>query len=555
MPLARSAPLLVGLALLAACHKKEELVEERPPEGSLALLAPAPGAWAPEGAATASGEAHDVVSVSVNGLPAALGDDGSFSTSVPLVRGINVVEATAVDGRGDTLFARHGVLAGSFGDPDSVVRDALRVRVNRGGLDKLCTLAEDMVTVEVVNGALGSMNPVLEDSYLGVDLTADVDWVSFGRPELRIEPSPAVVRLTAALPDLAVGIGVFADAGIVGTADFDLGMTASEVVVDAELIVAAGDGALGVTLSDATVEMRDFAYTIEGVPEWITDYAFVDTIRDTVQDMLREQIVAMVPPLVDETLAGLDPSFSMDLLGRTVALAFSFADAGSDDDGLVLDLDLDVDFPDSGDHTWEGFLLAPFGEPTLDTNADLAAAMSDDLLNLVVFEAWRSGILDVRMSTDDGSLDPLLLSEFKAESGTITTFATLPPAVVERDGALVVQVGEVLVTVDTPGGELGEHLVVAVHGEVPLGLAIEGGALTLDIGTPTLVMMVRESDWGADEETVTRLIEAALPLDSLLALLGTLSFDLPVLYGVSIDSGVATRDADGVHTDAEIFLR
>lgn len=553
-------PLVLLALLLPACHKDKEEEPTTPPAGTLALTTPAPAAWTASGASQASGTSANVTSLTVNGAIAHLPETGEFTADIQLDRGINIVEAVATDERGDTLFARNGVLAGDFGDPDGAVSNAVQLRVNQGGLDKICTIAEGIVTADTANSALPTLNPVVADSYLGVDVLVNLDSVTFGAPQLTIDPSPSVVSLQVVIPTLALDASVYADAGVLGEYDTGFDISASSATIKADLILGTTDGQLGVTLMNADVQLQDFAVGVDFLS--FLDDVGLSSYRDllgsvlqsTVEGMLVDQITTLVPPVLEATLAGLAPSFSTDLMGRTVNIGYAFADAGSDDDGLTLSLDLDVDFPSSGDHTYNGFLTAPFGEPEVDRHADLGAALSDDLLNLTLFEAWRSGILELRLSTDDGSLDPILLTQFKATQGTITTFASLPPVIVEKGGGLVAQVGEMIVTVDTPGGELGEHLVVAINGEIPLEVLIEDGALVLDVGSPALTMMVRDSDWGASNDTVTTLMESALPLDTLLALLGNLSFPLPELYGIRFDSGTAHRDDDGVHTDTTINL-
>lgn len=208
--------------------------------------------------------------------------------------------------------------------------------------------------------------------------------------------------------------------------------------------------------------------------------------------------------------------------------------------------------PDSGTHSGEGYLQAGSGEPDIDTHAAISGAMSDDLVNRVLYEAWAGGLLDLSMSTEDGSLSPLLLATLQATEGSVRVDAKLPPVLVERDGKLAVQVGELLLTIDTPDGEMGTHLVVAIAATIGIELGIEDGNLVLSMEEPEMVLAVRESDWGASNERVTRLIEEMLPLDTLLSLLGDFSFPLPSLYGISIDSGEAYRDQDGVHTGIEI---
>lgn len=549
------------LLLLAACAKEEEKPAETLEGGDLVLETPAAGAWAAAGDAEATATAHHAIDVFVYDADGSrrtmtTTDGERFRSPIQLSRGINVVVAEATDERGDTHFARHGVLAGDFGSPHGQVEGAVRLRANQGALDKAAELAASYLDPATLNASLAAVNPVYSDSYIWdtVTVNADVTNVSFGLPDVVIAPSSGRLTLTATLPDLWVDARAYADA-FGYDFDTDLALWADAAVVTGTLNVGAEDGRLAVTLEDATVELVEFGYSTDLLPEWVTDYLLVETIRDTITTKIVEQIDAMVPPLLEETLGGLDPSFSTALLGTTVDLAFAFASVDVDDEGLAIGLDLDVAVPESGEVTYEGYLTAGDGEPTVDTHADLSAAVSDDLLNRLLFEAWAGGVLNLRLSTDDGSLEPALLSALKAEQGTIGVTANLPPVVVERDGGLLAQVGELIVTVDTPGGELGEHIVLALAADVPLEVTVSGGELKLELGDPALVFEVRASDWGASNETVTRLIEEMLPLDALLMLLGDFAFPLPSLYGLAVDSGEAERDGDGVHTDVQVWLQ
>lgn len=547
--------MLPFLLLLTACAKAEPERESVPPAGQLTLEQPAAGAWADVGSAEARGTAEHVKTVAVSGVDATI-EGPRFTAPITLSRGVNVVEAVAVDGRGTTLFARHAVLAGEFADPDGEVDRAVILRVNQGALDKAGALAAGHLDPATLNASLAAVNPVYSDTYFWdtVAVNADVTHVTFGTPDIAITPAGGRLTLVAALPDVWVDATAYADA-FGYDFDSDIAVWADEAVVTGVLRVGASGGRLAVTLEDATVELVEFGYSTDLLPSWVTDYLLVETLRDTLEEKIVEQIDTMVPPLLEDTLGGLDPSYSTEVLGATVDLAFVFADAEVDAGGIVLELGMDVAIPEILDVPNEGYLTAGYGEPDVDMRSDVAAAVSDDLLNRLLFEAWAGGVLDLTLSTDDGSLEPIFLAALKAERGTIAVTANLPPVIVERDEGLLAQVGELLVTVDTPGGELGEHIVVAVSGDIPLEVVVEDSELVLELGEPTLVLAVRESDWGASNETVTRLIEEMLPLDTLLLLLGDFAFPLPSLYGIAIDRGTAARDGDGVHTGLEVWLR
>ena len=541
---------------LLACEN-EEVADETPPSGVLSLDTPAQGDFTEEGQVNARGAAEFVSDVLVNGN-ATKPNGGVFDTKIDLERGVNVVEVSAIDGNSQTLFVRNAVLAGDFKSADDAVEEAIFLRVNEGGFRRIGEIAEGALTSQFVNESLSGMNPVYSDSYGAfgwdaVTIAANIDSITFDTPSFDFEPRDGAIDLMATLPNLYVDIYAWGEA--VGfDFDSDVAIGASSAVLTATLGVTAENGKLDIELSNAAIVLNGFWYNTDLLPSTVTDYLLVDTIRATIEEMLVAKIEEMVPSLLDETLSGLDPSFSTELMGLTVDIEFEFANAEIDEDGIALTLDMDVAVPPTGQKDAPGFLRSDLGTPDVDTHADVSGAVSDNLLNRVLFEVWAGGLLDLRLSTDDGTLDPLILVPLKAETGTIEIEALLPPVVVERDGNLQAQIGELVVNIDTPGGALGDHLQASVTAFVELEVQIEDGALVLAMGDPELVLMVRENAMGASNETATNIVAQVVPIDALLLLLGDFSFPLPSLYGITIDEGTATRDESGVYTGIEISL-
>lgn len=550
--LARLGLGLVALLLIGGCKDKEEEKAADPvPAPTLSLLTPAQADWLSEGVHDASGTATDVTEVTVNG-GSAVRKGTEFSADVKLERGVSVVEALATGTNGDQLFVRHGVIAGDYADPDDAVTGAMKLRVNQSGLDEMSSLVATYIEPTLLNDTVAAMNPVYEDSYGiwgwdAVTIAADITSVSFSPAQVSIGPKSGQLELVAAIPDFWVDARAYGEA--IGY-DFDstVNMAASEVTLTATVSVGADDGKIVVALSGVSVVFQDFTYDTSLLPGDIESYILVETIQTTIEEMLVTQIQEMVPPLLEETLGGLAPTFSTELLGEEIELEYAFSDVRTDDDGLAIVLDMDVAIDGDGDKSYKGYLSAPKSDAEVDTHADLAGAISDDFMNLALFQAWRAGMLDMTLSTQDGSLDSFLLAPFHATEGSITVRTDLPPVLIERDGALLAQVAELIVTVDTADSDLGSHLVVAVAAEVPLDVSLEDAALALDIGDPALTLVVRESDWGASNEATTKLVEDTLPLELLLGLLGNISFDLPTLLGVSFADGEAERDEGGFHT-------
>lgn len=557
----RSVSVLASVAFFAvfgaACKSENQLTEEQFHEPVLELSDPAPSAWKSAGPISATGKAEYLSDVTIGGAPADV-TGGAMSANVELRRGINIVEASGKDEHGDTRFVRSGVIAGEFADPGQSVMGAAQLRVNQGGLDTALEQAALMLDPATLNSSLSAANPVYEDSYGvwgwdAVNVRADVVDVYFGSPSLRANPDNGYLALTADIPDLIVQVYVSGDVvGLDFGVDVWVGASVAEILGD--LTVDAKNGKLTVDLPSSSVELYDFWYDTSLLPGDIEQYILVDTIRALLEEKIEAQIDEQVPPLLEEQLAGLDLSMETELLGKTVSVAADIAAAGVDEDGIVLDVDLDVDIPSDGDKTYAGYLAAPAAIPDPSRDSDVAVAIGDDLLNRVLFEAWRANVLDMTLSTDDGSLEPYMLLPLKASQGTISISAGLPPVIVENDGNLQAQMGELEVTIDTPDGELGQHLVASIGLFIDLEVSVDDNKLKLSLGEPDVVITVRDSDWGASNESTTRLLQEMLPIDLLVGLIGDLSFDLPSLAGVSIRHADAEREDNGSFTDLDVSL-
>ena len=129
-----------------------------------------------------------------------------------------------------------------------------------------------------------------------------------------------------------------------------------------------------------------------------------------------------------------------------------------------------------------------------------------------------------------------------------------PPVAIEADGGLELQVGELDLRIDTPGGTYGDTVTLRLAGKIPLAPRIEGGALGVELGTPELSLMVVETDWRASYSTITNLLEDQLPISSLMAIAGAFSFPLPSFAGISVSEAIAIRAPSGVHTEIALDL-
>lgn len=539
------------LALSLACSKdKTPVDQDLPAKPLLSLDSPAPASWMSAGATPVSGTSRDLRTVKINGAEATIGAGGDFAGQVTLKEGVSVVEARGLSLDGDELWVRHGVLAGRFEAPEGRIDEAAVVRLNQGGLDTLTGMVGGLLDADTINSAVSGMNPIYEDAYGfwgwdAVTIAANIEQVSFGAPVLSLQPGSGTLRLSGSIPSLQVDAYAWGDAvGIDFDSDVDL--WASSADVSGSLSIEARDGKLEASLSDVSVTLIGFGYDTSLLPGSIEDYILVDTLRATIEEQVLAMVEEQVPAMLDEALAGLDISLETELLGQPLSIEAVFQDASIDNDGLLLSLGVAADMP-AAHSLGEGVLRSGMGEPTLDRNADLSAAFRDDLLNRMLFEAWAADVLSLSMNTYDGSLNSFLLTPLRATEGSIVVNAELPPVLVEVDGEPQIQVAELMVTIETPDGELGTRLLVAVAAFVDVALVHEDGEIALEMGEIELSLMVRESDWGASNEAVTALVEEMLPLETMLALVGNLSFPIPEIQGLRLEGVQVKRDPGGDH--------
>ena len=247
-----SAIALCGLA----CSEKNEPDQEIEAAAlsTLSVESPAVADWLPTGTTAVSGIATEVTAVAVNGAPAILGQDGGFIAMVDLPRGINLLEITAEEPDGDTLFDRRGVINGEFANP-SQIDEAVHLRLNEGGLDLMLELVGEEIEDLDIDSMLADINPVYEDSYGiwgwdAVEIAADIESIIYDTPSMRVTPTDGVLEIGVTVPELRVDVLAYGDAiGI--DFDVDIEVEADYAKIEAMVTIAMkgpdhrGDALLG----------------------------------------------------------------------------------------------------------------------------------------------------------------------------------------------------------------------------------------------------------------------------------------------------------------------
>lgn len=547
------------LSLLIGCSPDHEpepsaSTQDTAPETSLTLLIPEDVAWMPTGAAQVSGQALGMTTLTLNGasIPA---EADTFSESITLARGLNHIVVSGVDIGGDTLTDKATVLAGEFASPGDTMADALSAHIGLAGLDTIGDLAAGALDPSLLLDKEGTINPIYAAEPLpGNNLYADLAGLTFSPADIAIQPAPDALEVTVTLPDLIIDLDAY---GEIVWIDYglDLQMTAEAAVITAEISIEAVDGELEVTMLDPMISLEGFAYDLSILPDFIEGYLFVETIQGTVEDMLVEQANTLVPAMIDETLTGLEFAYTMPILDSTLSLAAAFDEVEITADGVALDMGVDISVPGTGTVSYAGYLAAPPSSiPAHDVLDPLSLVLSDDLLNRALFELWRGGVMELTLSTEDGSLDPVAMDGLPLDTATVHVSPQLPPVIVNGETGLLLQAGAVDVVAYTPGASFGEYMSLRLTVVADASFSVIDGIVQPQIGTLSLDIEVIESDWGIPNSSVPEMVDWMLPQEDLLAMISDVGLALPSLGGVVVSSAELQRDKDDLYSVISVDL-
>lgn len=503
--------------------------------------------------ATIEGRAVGLTEVTVNGQAAFFDDQGGYQVAVDLEHGVNLIEVRGVDVHGDPHLLTRGVISGAFAPADETVSEALTIRLNQSGIDEAMDITTDLLMAQDIEGLITGFNPVFSTSYdvLGFEagsLSASIADVDFIRPTLQADPETGRLELSASVPYFQVEIDAVGSA--IGL-DFDETVDLEADRIDFELDVAIevdGSGDLQVVASNPRLDLVGFDFDVSLIPDVVEGF-FTEQVRGIIEDRVVETLDELLPTVLEDRLSGLELAYETELLGKDLGVEGFLTEVSIDGLGIELHTDLAIDAERGMDVGGAGYLTSAAGPAQPGYDDDLALTVSDDLLNNLLFQAWRAGLLGLDLDSARGEIDAGLLEPLGASgSARVVVEAATPPVFIEQNRSGMIQITELLVHIETPGGEKGEFLDVAVTAFVDLDLVVDDGVLKLSLNEPEVLVDVRDSDWGITDNTLTSVLAEQLPIDDLLGVLGEIELRLPSVSGISLRNATATRDVSGTHT-------
>ncbi|MCB9548417.1 MAG: hypothetical protein H6706_21625 [Myxococcales bacterium] len=542
--------LAEGQGVVAACAgetcgQAAFFVDDAPPE--LVVDSPAQGAIlsgfggrtiAVRGRAT---DGRGGVLVRVNGQPADVAEDGSFSLDLPADFGLNRVVVEADDGvRLPAVTAVREVLwAPRFvpGTADGAeVPAALALRLDQALLDRdleveipdvagALELDEVAAFIGVVLGLVDGdrllPNPQIAS---GNTFSLRVEGIRLGQPDVQAGFTADGIELFVALPDLSLTTqGGLRFEGQQLSLD---GTLTASMATFARMIIALEDGALRVEVEEVGVAVESIGgrfadATAEALVSVLgNQFGAVarDLVTGLVEDVIRDTLPQVIETALGGILAGLRevplnidpriegvPAIRLVLAMRAAALELVRGV------GLRLSLDASIRHvdPPPPPHDDPGIPTLSPDQEVLVAGDGMGVAVRLALINALLHEVWRGGTLTLRVPVPD---------QFSRLAGETFADALLPPVVVPAPPGsgevLIAQIGAMRLTMQPEGlsephefqVSLSAGLRVAlVDGRVELGIAEEpevhavlihkGDGREPTLGADSLALILRTVLW------------------------------------------------------------
>ncbi|MCA9566928.1 MAG: hypothetical protein KC656_03760 [Myxococcales bacterium] len=503
----------------------------------LSISAPGPASYLATGPSTASGDAVQIGSVTVNGDAATVSGD-AWEAQVTLARGLNVLEVLGTEADG-THRAVRSALAGEFEAPTGFVDGAVQLHLATSVLDQLAPLAEQMLDPVGLSAQVTANNPVLVDGSMEVSALA----VEFSGADVSLVPTDGSLQLTVTISDFHIPLSI-----IGAPLDFDAGdMTADALTITSGITIAAVDGELDVQLVSPAAAFTAFDVEVNNVLANL----FIDPadMEGDVLAQLDPLLQSTIPGMISGFLDDLDLTVETEVLGQPLTVLPRFASVAISPAGIGLGVDVDLDAPGVL-ATGAGYLHA--GPPAATTGDGVLVQVADDLANRALHELWGAGVLDLEIPVAPGDLTAFLLGAVGGVNGTggsLGLSPRLPPVLVETSAGARLQLGEVDLTLGTPGGAFGDEVLFTVTIDAAADLVLADGAAGIVLSDAHVTAVPRGASASIPEvlDTVDA-VEAALQLG-----MGTINDMLSFPLGeVTLPALTITRDASGLATDASL---
>ncbi|MDX2090114.1 MAG: Ig-like domain-containing protein [Kofleriaceae bacterium] len=546
----RNAISILGLLLasssLIACDQEYDpdapAIDPNAPR--VRITSPARGTFAGDvREITVKGIATDdqgVTSVVVNGVSAAVQADGSWEVNVPVTDGTNLLHAIAKDAQDNVGKETRAVVTGPLESISSPVPSALTAAMTAQAFDAVGRGITGFMTGPTLMNTVTPLNPVIDaGAPEGPDclyVQGSITNVSLdATTKITLSPQTGGIYLSAELVRPRINMGLNWSAACLDGARA-VTVSAQKISINGVLKVGVNGGKFEIYLDDEDVRITGFDVDLGGIPGEIIDMLHLDTALGPILAWVTEKVAV---PYLNDALAGLNDTKTVDVLGTPVNINVKPARIEIDPAGLLIELDTEMRA--QNDSASPGFVYVPNVIPSMDMTRGFELAVADDAANQLLSSYWAADGMTTGLDLNNGSY-----GEVGKLFDRVEMTAKVPPFIDASGEKLKLTVGDLMATFKN-GPMIATQ--VAINAEVELKVVPgANGALRLDVGAPDVyVDILDELTEGANQlsnaqfEAVT-----SFGLSRIMAFgSGAVgAVPLPAFGGVSVQE-VTIEDQDG----------
>lgn len=419
-----------------------------------------------------------VTSVTVNGVTATVNPDGTFAASVPVTAGTNLLHAIAKDGQGNTGKETRAVVAGKLTSIDRTITQAITASMSAATFEAIGRGAGNFIQDADLTALVTPMNPVVDYGSTNgqpdcLYAQAHVTGMDVGKAQVNLAPQSGGLYLDATLENIRMNTHLqWAVSCLDGSRDVMIGATKIRVRGVLAVGIEAG-GEFDIKLANPDVTVTGFSVDLGGVPQTIIDYLDLDTRIGPILGWATERFVV---PMLNDALAGLNETKTVDVFGRQIDIALAPNRIDFDVVGAVVLLDSELRA--RGDDDAPGFVYVPNTLPVMDKSQGFQLAIADDAANQLLTSLWAAKGLEAALDLETGTYGDVGKLYDRVE---IT--AAVPPYIDATGDGLKMTIGDLVATFKN-----GEAIAtrVAINAQLELKVTpAAGGGLRLDVGSPT----------------------------------------------------------------------
>ena len=481
--------LTLGLAAVAGCGVSQGDYSNDKVQPTLAVATPERGTMSNSTALTVTGTATDddsgVAKVTVNDAAATVNADGSFTATVQVAEGVQLLRTVVTDRAGNISTDTRAVMAGTLVKATDPLSNAVIAKIDASAVTALGQMVSKQIAAFDLTAAIGTDAPLAESGGSCLGYKATLQKIDKGAVTIALVPGAGKLATKVTVANLDVKVKVnFKAACIGGSSTLRIRATATKLSGDLALSATGGQLAAAVNALDITFD--NFDVDASGVPGAVVNL-FQNKVNDAVTNAVRDAVRKSVPDMVETALADYSGrAFEKTVLGEKLKIAVTTDSLKIDAAGIFLSLGGKVTAVNG---TGAEYVSSPMpaSAALMTSTGNIGLGVADDFLNQLFAGVWATGSLDLDLPF--GTQIPAAL--FFGETADHASIKMLlpPSASTDASGALSLTVGDALLTVlDAQGGELASF---AISLTLPVSAQADTmGGVSLMVGKPVVAAQV-----------------------------------------------------------------